>query len=79
MGASNDAAGSADHMGGSSADASDTSDKAPAEKTHRHHHSKTAMASHDADNSADSLNACMSDATPTPAQEQCLKAASNPS
>lgn len=80
MGASNDVPGSADHMGGSStADSGSSSDEAPAHKAHHHHHVKTAMSSHDTDNDADKLNACMADATPTAAQENCLKAASNPS
>jgi hypothetical protein len=80
MGASNDTAGSADHMGGSSsADAGSSTDEAPAAKPHRHHHVKTAMSSHNTDNDADKLNACMADATPTTSQEDCLKAASNPS
>ena len=55
-------------------------DTAPAEKPmHKRHHHMSGTAERSGtgtDWNADKLNACMSNATPTAQQEQCLKAAS---
>jgi hypothetical protein len=48
-----------------------------APKEHKHHHMAKAMGKAGTDHDADKLNACMSNATPTDQQEQCLKQASN--
>jgi hypothetical protein len=51
-------------------------DSAQAEKPMRkHHHTGTARGNKGTDWNADKLNACMSNATPTAQQEECLKAA----
>ena len=55
----------------------DSSDTAKAPKTHMHHHMAKAGGNAGTDHDADKLNACMSNATPTDQQEQCLKQASN--
>lgn len=63
------------------APAEDQSNTENTEKTthHRHHHhmsgSHMATGSKATDWNADKLNACMSNATPTAQQEQCLKSA----
>ena len=61
----------------SAAPASDTAkpdDAAPAKPMHKHH--KMTSMNKGTDWSADKLNACMSNATPTASQESCLKEAS---
>ena len=54
-------------------------DSAQAEKPmHKHHHHMSGTAAHSGkgtDWNADKLNACMSNATPTSQQEECLKSA----
>ena len=58
-------------------DSSAPADGAKAPKTHKHHRGMTSMNKAGTDHDADKLNACMSNATPTDAQEQCLKQASS--
>ncbi len=53
------------------------SDMAKTPKMHKHHHMGKAQGTASTDHDADKLNACMSNATPTDQQEQCLKQASN--
>jgi Spy/CpxP family protein refolding chaperone len=49
-----------------------------APKGHKHHgHGMKSAKNGSTDHDADKLNACMSNATPTDQQEQCLKQASN--
>jgi hypothetical protein len=59
----------------SSASAPADSGSADTGKKHRHHHAMSASNGGDraTDHDADKLNACMADAVPTAAQEQCLK------
>jgi hypothetical protein len=54
-----------------------TDTSAETEKPMKHHrrHSHMGTGSRATDDNADKLNACMSNATPTAQQEQCLKAA----
>jgi hypothetical protein len=61
------------------ADASAPSDTAKAPKMHKHHMAKGMRSAKNGgtDHDADKLNACMSNATPTDQQEQCLKQASS--
>jgi hypothetical protein len=59
------------------ADTSASSDEAKAPKTHKHRHMAKAEGNAGTDHDADKLNACMSNATPTDQQEQCLKQASS--
>ena len=60
------------------ADASAPSDTAKAPKMHKHHMGGMRSAKNGStDHDADKLNACMSNATPTDQQEQCLKQASS--
>ena len=49
---------------------STSSEEAKPAKHHRHHAREAGSKS--TDNNADKLNACMSDATPTPQQQACL-------
>ena len=77
--AQNEPSSSSDKASASAAAPAD--DSANAEKPmkhHRHHGSGGHMAtgSRGTDMNADRLNACMSNATPTSQQEQCLKSAS---
>ena len=62
----------------SAAAPADDSGNADKGKHHRHHGAGHHMAtgSKSTDMNADQLNACMSNATPTAQQEQCLKSAS---
>ena len=59
--------------------ASPADDSAKADKPmHKHHHrsGSAARGAQGTDGNADKLNSCMSNATPTAQQEQCLKSAS---
>lgn len=60
-----------------SSDSSAPSDTAKAPKAHKHHGGMKSAKNGSTDHDADKLNACMSNATPTDQQEQCLKQASN--
>ena len=60
-----------------SSDSSAPSDTAKAPKAHKHHGGMRSAKNGSTDHDADKLNACMSNATPTDQQEQCLKQASN--
>jgi hypothetical protein len=62
----------------SSSGSADSSDSAASKKHHKHH-STASRGGKATDHDADKLNACMSSATPTSEQEQCLKQASSSS